>query len=466
MKKIFLFSVALAVLFASCRKSDANLDVNLNEYPIDVHASTSDLDKWITQNYTNPWNIQVIYRFDRYYTDVNRNIGSIELNKVRPSLEMVNEGFIKPYVTVTGGTTFGKIYFPKQWVLYGTPSYNTDASYVLGTMSNARQLTLYDLNVLDPANGENIRRRLRTVHHEFMHSLNQTVPIPPDFEIIAGADYDPTWAGKSEAQVRPLGFISPYSSSEYTEDFAEMLAHIVVEGPVWYNNYVLQAGTTGAARLRAKEAILYSYLMNSFNVDLYALQAEVQKQLKTVYNVSDPADVSLGFGYRLAGNRVNTITYDPAATHYTTYGSSAAFTTVFNNYKNAVTAGGRNITNIQFVFTNDSTMVFRANYTNPTSGASLVADYDFKFTINTATNIVTFTKRVPEGTATAHNNGQTTIMLGPFESVILPYLTNRQFVASYLPAGITATNPLYRTFAGFTVNGVSANYFYGPVTYK
>lgn len=101
---------------------------------------------------------------------------------------------------------------------------------VLGSMSNARMLNLYDLNNLDPNNGASIRRRLRTVHHEFMHSLNQTVPIPLAYQSISGADYDPSWAGKSEDQVRPLGFVSPYSSSAYTEDFAEMLAHIVVEG--------------------------------------------------------------------------------------------------------------------------------------------------------------------------------------------------------------------------------------------
>jgi hypothetical protein len=53
-----------------------------------------------------------------------------------------------------------------------------------------------------------------------------------------------------------------------------------------------------------------------------------------------------------------------------------------------------------------------------------------------------------------------------FEQYLLPYFTNRIFVADWLPTGIAPTSPLYRTFAGFTEKGVTANYFYGPIVLK
>lgn len=465
MRKIFIYLILIMFSYSSCTKNEENLNIDLNKYPLDTHQANSELDKWILQNFNTPWNINVVYRFDRYYTDINRNIAAIDLAKVKPSLQMVVDGFTGPY-TKLAGEAFGKVYFPKLWVLYGSGSYNSDGTMVLGSMSNARMLNLYDLNNLDPNNGASIRRRLRTVHHEFMHSLNQTVPIPLAYQSISGADYDPSWAGKSEDQVRPLGFVSPYSSSAYTEDFAEMLAHIVVEGPVWYNNYLLQADQTGYDRLKAKEAIVYAYLLNNFNVDMYELQAEVQNTLKTIYNAQDPADLSTGFSFRLSNGLVNTITFDPTASHYTTYGSSAAFNTVWNNYVTRTTGLGRVPDNLILTFTSANTMTLRVNYHNPTSGAVLQADYDFLYTTNANTGVTLFIKKLPEGTTTQHSNGQTSVMLPGFNEFLLPYLTNNIFVASYLPATIAPGNPLYRSFAGFSVNGVSTNYFYGPVTYK
>ena len=465
MRKILVCSFLMVFVLFSCKKSKENLNVDWEKYPTDTHKPNSELDNWIIANFNTPWNIEVVYRFDRYYTDINRNIAPIELDKVKPSLMMVVDGFTDPY-TKLAGKPFGKTFFPKTWVLYGSGSYNSDGTMVLGSMSNARMLNLYDLNNLSGSNSQVIRRRLRTVHHEFMHSLNQTVPIPRAYQIISGADYDPTWSGKSDSQVRPLGFISPYASSAYTEDFAEMLAHIVVEGPVWYNNYLSQAGQTGYDRLKAKEAMVYAYMLNNFNIDMYELQAEVQHQLKTKYNAQDPADLTLQFPNRMAAGSVNSIKIDHTESHYATYGISSIFNTVYNNYRNKVIEGGRVADNLEFIFTSSNTMTLRVNYHNPTSGAKFIADYDFTFNLNEANGIIVFSKKVPEGTAATHNNGRSSALLPGFEQVLLPYLTTNQFVASYLPSSIASNDPQYRSFAGFYVNGASTNYFYGPVTYK
>ncbi|BAV10041.1 hypothetical protein FLA_6095 [Filimonas lacunae] len=437
----------------------------MDDYTVDIPATSSAVDTWLNTYFNVPWNINVQYRFALYEAEYAKNVAPIELNKVQPSMQAVLTCFINPYSKIAGAS-FGKVQFPKQWVLYGSGSYNTDNSYTLGSATNARRVDLYDLNNFSAANGENVRRRMRTVHHEFTHCLNQSIPIPPAFELVSKGDYDPEWTTKTDSATRMLGFVSPYASSAYTEDFAEMVGHIVVEGPVWYNNCLAQAGATGKARLKEKESIIYQYLLNYFNIDLYKLQAEVQSALKTSYGVVDPEDVTLSFPYRIAGNAVNTITINPSATHYTTYGSSAAFTTVYNNYKASLfSLGSRTLDSIQFVFSTATQMAFRAYYRN-SANTNLVADYDFTIALNTSTGLVSFSKKMPEGTTTNYSNGANAQVQPAFEQYILPYLVNRQFIAAYLPTTITSGNALYRSFAGFYVNGTATNYFYGPVTYK
>lgn len=466
MKKIYLVPVLFLFILLSCRKSDENLDISMSGYPVDITNTSSSLDKWLKDSFNIPWNINVEYRFERFEADYSRNIAPVDLDKVKPSMQAILNCFINPYTNIAG-KDFGKIYFPKQWVLYGSGSYNNDNTFVLGSATNARRVDLYDLNNLSVTNGENMRKRMWVVHHEFTHCLNQMIPIPPAYELISKGDYDPAWAGKTEDVVRPLGFISPYASSAYTEDFAEMVGHIVVDGPVWYNNYLNLATETGRARLKEKEGIIYSYLLNHYKVDLYKLQAQVQAALKTNYAVTDPEDITLQFPFRLAGNKVNTITYTPSAAHYTTYGFSAAFNTILTNYKNALQVNNWYLQYIQFIFNSATSVTFRVAFLQGATGTTtFFGDYNFNMSVNTITGITTFTKAIPEGTGTTYSNGQIATVVAPFETYILPYLTNRQFVAAYLPTGITATNPLYRTFAGFYVSGTPTNYFYGPVTYK
>lgn len=468
MKQQIIYILLFALALGACRKSEGPLDVDLSKYNADNYTPDPVIDKWLTDSLNLPYNIQTVYRFERNLTDAVRNISPIEKDRVLPIMQAVRNVFLKPYEKVAGAT-FIKQLTPKQFVLYGSPSYNDNGSIILGTADGGRRVVLYELNSMNFANGEDVRRKMRTIHHEFTHIINQNVAIPPAFEQSSKADYTADWTGSANtaALAKELGFVSRYARSSYTEDFAEMVAHLLVEGQVWFNNYVnTTASAAGQADLRAKEKDVRDYFKTFFNVDFNTLQAEVQKVLKESYGVVDPADVSQTLPNWLLNNRVNTITYDPTAAHYTTYGSSAAFTTVYNNYKNAMsTLNARNLNYIQFIFSDATTMVFRANYTNPASGSSFNADYNFKFATNGATGLTTFTKQIPEPSTTGtYGNGAS--IASSFEQVILPYLTNRQFIADWLPTTLPATNPLYRTFGGFYVNGTPANYFYGPIVLK
>lgn len=461
-------AVALTILLISCRKSDTNLNVDMGSYPQNITA-TNEIDTWLNEKFTIPWNILVQYRYDRgKQGDQLRNVTPIHIDRIKPAMQMILDNFIEPYKKV-GGETFGKTYFHKEWVLWGSPSYNNDGSYTVGTSSNARTMTLYDLNWFDETDPEQVEWYTHVVYHEFTHALNQTIPIPPTYARVSTGDYEADWVGGDTLAANKLGFVSPYGGSSFTEDFAEFLATFVTGGPVKYNNMLnrLGANSEGYTRLKQKEAIVYDYMKNNFNVDIYALQTEARKQLKTIYNVPDPIDITQSFPFQLAGNKVNTIVIDPAASHYSTYGSSAAFNTVLTNYKNALQVNNWYLKYIQFTFTSATSVTFRLAFTQGASGTTIYfGDYNFNLQINTTNGTASFIKAIPEGTGTTYTNGQIASVVAPFEAYILPYLTNRQFIAAYLPTTIPTTSPLYKTYAGFYVSGTPANYFYGPVTYK
>ncbi|TJZ60701.1 hypothetical protein FAZ15_12000 [Sphingobacterium olei] len=466
-KLIHILAIASLIGLAACNKSDENLDVDLSQYNYDNFQKT-EIDDYLYNTLTKPYNIEVVYRFDRSHTDIAKNISPPNIEKVKPAADMILKGFLKPY-ELLGGEEMIKTYTPKQFVLFGSHAYNDNGSVTLGTADGGRRVVLYDVNNISELQGNDIKRRLRTIHHEFTHILNQMVAIPPSFRTIT-ADHVDNWlaAENTEAEAKRLGFVSRYARSNFGEDFAEMVAHLLIEGQVWFDNYV--AGIEEQEyrdRIRLKESVVREYFNSYFNINFGELQAEMYRVLTEEYNATFPEDITLTFGYQLAMNRVSTITIDPTAAHYTTYGSSAAFNTMLTNYNNAMVAAGWRMRTMQLMFTTTpGKMTLRIGFTTATTTTPVYnGDYDFSYTVNATNGLITFTKMLPEGTGATYNNGRET-RLPPFEQFLLPYLTGRQFIANYLPTGITPDSPLYRTFAGFRENGVATNYFYGPVIYR
>lgn len=473
--RIIFWLSAFVLIISSCKKED-NVSVDMNKYNSDVITPNS-VDNWLMMNITNPYNIEVVYRFDRNLADPAKDISPVDLDKVQPIMSAVLDNYLLPYEKIAGKAFIKKL-CPKQYVLYGSVAYNSNGSVTLGTADGGRKVTLYGVNgfSLTDVEGENgVRRKLRTIHHEFTHILNQNVIIPPEFTQVTKADYTEEWTNDVNTDVlaMQLGFISRYARSNYGEDFAEMTAHLLVHGQIWFDNYVVSAPASAQRKLRRKEAMVVQYFKDAYGIDFRALQAEIQNVLKTKYGATDPVDLTQTFAAWLVNNKVSTLTFDPAAAHYTTYGRSTTFTTMWNNYVTAVSTqtpatptNRRYPQTMQLLFTSDTTATVRISYLNNAQTSTLLADYNFSTKIVSATGEVTFIKVLPEGTTTENGNGQNSVLKPFFEQYLLPYFTNRIFIAGWLPAGIAPTSPLYRTFAGFTEKGVAANYFYGPIVLK
>jgi len=266
-------SMVFAV-FLGCRKEDP-LNVDISKSPVDAPAKT-DLDNWIKTTLTDPYNIELIYRFDRNLTYPDRNISPVELERVVPTAEALLHTYLKVYEKVAGAK-FIKTYTPKQFVLYGSPAYNSNGSITLGTAEGGRRVVLYEINEINFAVPAQVRRKMRTIHHEFTHIVNQNIAIPPAFEQVSKADYYSDWTNNTanSAEIaRSLGFVSRYARSEFKEDFAEMGAHLIVEGQHWFDAYASGAGASGRDKLKSKEALVVEYYKQYYDIDFRKLQRE------------------------------------------------------------------------------------------------------------------------------------------------------------------------------------------------
>lgn len=457
--KKYIYSITILLcgmtLLQSCKKEEV-LNVDLSQYNIDSPVK-SELDKWIGQTLTDPYNIELIYRFERNETDPARNISPIELNRVKPTVEAILYTFLKVYEDIAG-PDFIKKYTPKQFVLYGSPSYNSNGSITLGTAEGGRKIVLYELNELNFSNSQQVRRKMRTIHHEFTHIINQMVAIPPSFEQVTKADYEADWTNttsNSEAISRSLGFISRYSRSAPGEDFAETVAHLIVEGQLYYDNYAKQSGSDAYQKLKRKEALVVDYFKQYYNIDFKAIQQAFAKVAIEQYNENDV--FSLGYWMR-QGTLINSIKVDPIAAYNTKYQVSEAFKTLYSNLKTGVAAVGnanRHLDNIEFQFGANSELEVVATYTN-TAGSSFMANYSYSYKINTA-NEITFTKVAQRGTTGVYGNAD---VIKAGMTSLEDYLTKNTFVLDWTQE-VDAND--YLNLGGFYVKGDRSNYVFGNI---
>ena len=452
--------LGLAALFASssCSK-DENLEVDLSAYNYDGFEKLP-IDDYIYDQLTKPYNVEVVYRFDRSHTDVGKDISPPKLENVQPAVDMILNGFIKIFEDVAGDT-FIKTYSPKQFVLFGSHAYNSNGTVTLGTADGGRRVVLYDVNNISAVDGADIKRRLQTIHHEFTHIVNQIVAIPPSFRVVT-TDYVADWVGadNTEEQALELGFVSRYARSSFGEDFAETVAHLLVNGQTFYDHRIATSSPEGAEKLRLKQSIVEDYYKQFLDIDFKELQFAMQQLLEQQYD-----DQSQLLITQLRNNYVASIDVDfNNGSHYSLYGKSDAFQRVWEQVETELPKvsnnAGRRPGNFTLEFPNADHMQLVARYINA-AGTTFSARYDFNitYTENGELSFTYFDDEIDEAT---YNNGR--IVLAGF-SPLIDYLESNSFRADWLSPERVGAGNLSR-FGGLFVSGDPENYIYGPVSIK
>ncbi|WP_025144073.1 putative zinc-binding metallopeptidase [Pedobacter jeongneungensis] len=431
MKKIFkisLLALVVSVAVSSCKK-DKTLNANLDA--IDRNNTVkSDIDNWLTTNYLNPYNIEVKYRFDPFEADLDKDITPPKESQVIPAMETVRDIWIKPYEKV-GGPNFMKIYTPKQFYLVGSPSYNGDGTITLGTAEGGKKIVLYVINNFSKSNTAATSEMIHVIEHEFTHILNQKVAYDVNFDLVTKADYTANWNIPSQAVARTLGFITQYSRSNPLEDFAEMTSIMLQYGKAKYDATVNALTADSQTKLRKKEAFVVDYFKKAFNIDFYALQAEVTAA--TDRN-APPLYTAIG-----TGKTYTTLTASPS----TQTPQSPEFLALWNTAKTAMTAQGFGLTTYSMLFGANNLVTIRYTFTQGTNTFSGDADYTISFDAN-GTATLTLNSVQPTS-ATYSNYGIIKTSLAGLAG----YVANNKFNIDYAPNFVPGTKGLPGAFGAF-----------------
>jgi substrate import-associated zinc metallohydrolase lipoprotein len=278
MKKIInlFFIVCLALGSWSC--SEEALDPVSRI--VDSQTAQNEFDKWLVTNYVTPYNIEYKYRMEDIEIDMNNYVVPADFKKARQMAHLLLFLGIQPYDELTGSKDFIRTYFPKLIHLIGSAAYRNNGTMLLGTAEGGVKITLFYINALSFDPDFLNEYYFHTIHHEFVHILNQTKPYSPDFDMISGTEYTAdAWndiyneaTGGAELALQD-GFITPYASNEPREDFAELVSTYITTSAADWAGLMTTAGATGSGIISSKMDIVREYMLSAWSIDIDDLRS-------------------------------------------------------------------------------------------------------------------------------------------------------------------------------------------------
>lgn len=280
MKKFFIYACLLLVAgcFVSCN-NDEDIDTK-NSIFGESQQVTTGFDEWLLSNFVYPYNINVKYRLDDTETDVEYDLVPADYDRSVALMKIVKHVWMEAYDEIWGVDNT-RMYVPKLIQLIGNVAY-TESGMILGQAEGGLKVMLFRVNQINlqrinPA--ELNEYYFKTMHHEFVHILNQTKAYDPAFDRISESDYvGSSWYQVRESDALKKGCISNYALDRATEDFAEMMSIYVTSTAASWESKLTTAGETGRPILERKFEIVYNYMLDSWGIDLDELRWIVQRR--------------------------------------------------------------------------------------------------------------------------------------------------------------------------------------------
>ncbi len=297
MGKLPLLILAVSLTMVACKKDDNLGDLSAIQGLGGDSVATTSIDKWIYDTLTVPYNVAVQYRYDQDELDLNKDLVPPMESKIIPVLSSIKSVWIDTYVA-EAGMNFMKTLIPKNFLLVGSASWNTDGTITLGEAEGGHEILLYVLN--DFVNNKmpgyvksdsaTLIQLFHTIEHEFGHILHQTVLYPATFKTITAGLYTGDWNNFSDELAHEDGFVTAYARSAPNEDFVEMISVMLTMGRDPFEAMIdnIPAGVsqdgvpqaTAQASLHQKEAIVVQYFQDVWGIDFYRLQTRVRAALE------------------------------------------------------------------------------------------------------------------------------------------------------------------------------------------
>ena len=263
MKKYIIYSLIITL---TCGLGACNNDEGVdkaNSIFSTEEVERSPFDNWILGNYTHPYNIALKYRMEDNESDMTHVLAPADYKKSVVLAKIIKHVWLEAYDEAT--------------------------TMVLGTAEGGMKITLYNVNDINPDKIDiNLLNEyyFQTMHHEFAHILHQTKNYDPAFDRITenayiGSDWYMVGANRNAWQ---QGFVTSYAMSESREDFVENIAVYVTNTKDYWNNMLQNAGESGRALIKQKFEIVYSYMEQTWGINLDELRDIVLRRQDDIAN--------------------------------------------------------------------------------------------------------------------------------------------------------------------------------------
>lgn len=219
LKYVWLFAVVVGI--ASCNDDELLTPSGEDLFP---PQEQTELDKKLVEMYAD-YNTIIEYRYiknllpkDWYY------IEPVYIDLVQPMAEFLKEMWIGP-LEAGSSKEFVQAHFPRMIVLVGSPARQKDGSVVLGVAEGGTLIRFTEVNYFDATSRDWKQAQLETAFHEYAHLLHQTFNLPDAFRQVTPESYTKNgWKAVTAAEALKRGMVSPYGTSAFAEDFAEIFS--------------------------------------------------------------------------------------------------------------------------------------------------------------------------------------------------------------------------------------------------
>jgi substrate import-associated zinc metallohydrolase lipoprotein len=281
----FLLIVITVLLVPACDEGDLNIP------PTQAPISDDPLDQYIQENFVKEYGIAVRYKFVDRYIDPDKRVTQPKREVIIPMLDFLTDFWIEPFSSVPNGEKFFRRYVPAEMVFIGSPIFNNDGTITLGTADAGARITLTQVNNYDLADKDWIITQIHTIYHEFAHIVHQNYNLPTNWKQISPKGYTSSgsWYTLEDEQALERGFVTPYATSSFNEDFAETAASILYDED-FYSKYTIdetncadaacEARNEGRALIRKKYDAVRAHYTQYTGVDLLAVREIIQQKLQ------------------------------------------------------------------------------------------------------------------------------------------------------------------------------------------
>ena len=273
-----------------------------------VQTPQTELDRWIADSITAPYNIEVVYRWQK-----NANTGTTFVSPPRPDnvkaiLRAVRELCFETYRQENlGGVDFLQGKTPLRIYLYGGKNVDENGVELLNNPQlTPSEMCIFRVDDFKAGDANKMYALMRSVHHQFARRLAELVAYDRDkFTAISGHRY----TNSTEPLAAPLGYskkekdyfgLADYANKRgfYTmqaflsaeDDFAEIISSTLCSTPKEVNDAIKTAQTPDQdsdpevqqqynkeaeqtyKEIVAKQAFVEQYMQKSLHINLKQLQ--------------------------------------------------------------------------------------------------------------------------------------------------------------------------------------------------